>query len=130
MNDAAYRVEKKRARDAAEKIAGQKANNDRLFKRTRYNPLVNQVKDAMKRGNKGLKAGRVGGGNSPTKGTIIIEKWIDYRKKYGVGYCLNNGSVGVWFNNNTRILLHPDKVSMFSRYVSIILLKELNSIAL
>jgi len=104
QTDAAYRVEKKRAREAAEKNPSQKPNNDRLFKRTRYNPLVNQMK-------KGLKAGRAGGGeHSPNKSEkIIIEKWIDYRKKYGVGYCLNNGSVGVWFNDNTRILLHPDK---------------------
>jgi polo-like kinase 1 len=103
--DIALRAEKKRARGISDKNASQKAQNERLFKRTRYNPLVNQKKVATK----GLKSGRVGGEQSSNKCGIIIEKWIDYRKKYGVGYCLNNGSVGVWFNDNTRILLHPDK---------------------
>jgi len=103
--DTANRVDKKRARETGAKNPTQKAQNERLSKRTRLNPLV----DAMKRGSKGLKSARVGGEEASNKNAVIIEKWIDYRKKYGVGYCLNNGSIGVWFNDNTRILLHPDK---------------------
>jgi len=101
----AAKVDKKRAREAGDKNPGKKAQSERIAKRTRLNPLVN----AMKRGSKGLKSARVGGGKPSNKEAVIIEKWIDYRKKYGVGYCLNNGCVGVWFNDNTRILLHPDK---------------------
>jgi len=100
ITNAPYRVDKKRALETGDKNPSQKPSNVRLFKR---------MKVAMKRGSKGQKPGRIGGGQLKNKSAIIIEKWIDYRKKYGVGYCLNNGCVGVWFNDNTRILLHPDK---------------------
>jgi len=101
----AAKVDKKRVRETGDKNPGKKTQSERIAKRTRLNPLVN----AMKRGSKGLKSARVGGDQPSNKDAVIIEKWIDYRKKYGVGYCLNNGCVGVWFNDNTRILLHPDK---------------------
>jgi len=102
---AACLAEKKRPRDTD---PSQKKYMERLFKRTKYNPLVNQMKAAMKRGSKGQKITQ-SGAEKLAKKNVIIQKWIDYRKKYGVGYSLNNGSVGVWFNDNTRILLHPDK---------------------
>jgi len=93
------RVNNKRLRETGVKNPSHKPQNERLFKR---------MKVAMKLESKGLKAGCTGG-EPANKNTIIIEKWIDYRKKYGIGYSLNNGCVGVWFNDNTRILLHPDK---------------------
>ena len=30
--------------------------------------------------------------------------WVDYSKKYGIGYMLNDGSVGVYFNDGSKIL--------------------------
>jgi len=109
QSEAACLAEKKRPRDTDGKNPSQKNYMERLFKRTKYNPLVNQMKAAIKRGSKGEKIARLGAEQLPKKNAIIIQKWIDYRKKYGVGYSLNNGSVGVWFNDNTRILLHPNK---------------------
>ena len=37
-----------------------------------------------------------------------ISKWVDYSEKYGLGYQLSDNSVGVLFNDNTRILLAAD----------------------
>ncbi|KAM3141863.1 hypothetical protein pb186bvf_005949 [Paramecium bursaria] len=40
-----------------------------------------------------------------TEPTIFLKKWVDYSSKYGLGYLLNNGQVGVYFNDCTKILL-------------------------
>ena len=37
-----------------------------------------------------------------------ISKWVDYTDKYGVGYQLCDNSVGVYFNDATRIVLLAD----------------------
>ena len=36
-----------------------------------------------------------------------VTKWVDYSSKYGLGYLLNNGNIGVYFNDYTKILLNP-----------------------
>lgn len=38
---------------------------------------------------------------------IYVNKWVDYSTKYGLGYLLNNGNIGVYFNDYTKILLNP-----------------------
>ncbi|KAJ3154014.1 Cell cycle serine/threonine-protein kinase cdc5/MSD2 [Geranomyces variabilis] len=40
---------------------------------------------------------------------VFISKWIDYSNKYGVGYHLRGGSVGVYFNDSTSLILAADK---------------------
>ena len=37
-----------------------------------------------------------------------MKKWVDYSSKYGLGYLLNNGSTGVFFNDSSKILLSQD----------------------
>ena len=37
---------------------------------------------------------------------IWIKKWADYSSKYGLGYLLSNGNAGVFFNDNTTIILN------------------------
>jgi len=39
---------------------------------------------------------------------LWVVKWLDYASKYGVGYILSDGSIGVYFNDSTKILLVPD----------------------
>jgi polo-like kinase 1 len=34
-----------------------------------------------------------------------IAKWVDYSDKYGIGYTLCDNSVGVLFNDNTKLVL-------------------------
>ena len=41
-----------------------------------------------------------------------IAKWVDYSDKYGLGYQMSDGSVGVLFNDQTRLLL------AYNEYVS------------
>eukprot|EP00842_Homolaphlyctis_polyrhiza_P003477 jgi/Hompol1/412/HPOL_003644-RA len=41
----------------------------------------------------------------PTHPDTFITKWIDYSNKYGLGYQLRDGSVGVYFNDSTSIIL-------------------------
>jgi len=36
---------------------------------------------------------------------IHCKKWIDYTSKYGLGYVLSNGAVGVFFNDATKIII-------------------------
>ena len=40
---------------------------------------------------------------------VFITKWIDYSNKYGFGFQLSDRSVGVLFNDNTRISYSADR---------------------
>jgi len=42
---------------------------------------------------------------------IWVTKWVDYSSKYGLGYQMNNGTIGVFFNDATKILLGRDESS-------------------
>jgi len=51
------------------------------------------------------------GGNLPLPDErVFIVSWVDYCNKYGMGYALTDGSVGVHFNDSTTLVLSPDKV--------------------
>jgi len=39
---------------------------------------------------------------------LWVTKWVDYSSKYGVGYILSDGSIGVYFNDSTKIILVND----------------------
>lgn len=39
-----------------------------------------------------------------------MRKFIDYSSKYGLGYMLSNGSSGVFFNDSTKIIMHPKQL--------------------
>lgn len=41
---------------------------------------------------------------------VFIVSWVDYCNKYGMGYALTDGSVGVHFNDSTSMVLAPDKM--------------------
>ena len=45
--------------------------------------------------------------NLVLKKEIWVTKWVDYSNKYGLGYILNNGNIGVYFNDTTKIILNP-----------------------
>lgn len=40
---------------------------------------------------------------------VFIVSWVDYCNKYGMGYALTDGSVGVHFNDSTTLILSADK---------------------
>ena len=39
---------------------------------------------------------------------LCITKWVDYSNKYGFGFHLSDSSIGILFNDNTRMLLNSD----------------------
>ena len=39
----------------------------------------------------------------------FIVSWVDYCNKYGMGYAFTDGSVGVYFNDSTHMVLSADK---------------------
>ncbi|KAJ7095196.1 kinase-like domain-containing protein [Mycena belliarum] len=41
---------------------------------------------------------------------VFIVSWVDYCNKYGMGYALTDGSVGVHFNDSTSMVLSCDKI--------------------
>jgi polo-like kinase 1 len=41
-----------------------------------------------------------------TKAWVV--RYVDYTSKYGLGYLLNTGAAGVYFNDSTKIVLSPD----------------------
>jgi hypothetical protein len=38
----------------------------------------------------------------------LVERFVDFSSKYGLGYKLSNGSYGVHFNDSTKLITHPD----------------------
>ena len=45
---------------------------------------------------------------------IWVTRWVDYSTKYGISYMLSNAQIGVYFNDNTKIIQDGDKI--FSYY--------------
>lgn len=42
------------------------------------------------------------------KYNVWVTKWVNYSEKYGIGYILSNGSIGVYFNDLTKLVLDPN----------------------
>ena len=53
--------------------------------------------------------GAIDGFSAPQKtasgNEIRVKKWVDYSSKYGLGYLLSNGQVGIYFNDSTKIIV-------------------------
>ena len=39
---------------------------------------------------------------------VWVTQWVDYSAKYGLGYLMSNGSVGVYFNDSSKIVMASD----------------------
>merc|ERR1719160_2366964 len=37
-----------------------------------------------------------------------VSRWVDYSSKYGIGYVLSDGAIGVYFNDSTKAVLEPE----------------------
>ncbi len=46
------------------------------------------------------------------KKDVVILEYVDYSSKYGVGYLLSDNCYGVFFNDSTKILFHPELQTM------------------
>ena len=45
----------------------------------------------------------------PSMGVLMVTRWVDYSNKYGIGYQLSNGNVGVYFNDATKMIISQDE---------------------
>ncbi|KAG9289776.1 hypothetical protein G9A89_015356 [Geosiphon pyriformis] len=85
-----------------------------------YNSLV-QAFESYANGNALLSESRVNAttpavfvnnwiipGQKPTSPPVFISKWMDYSHKFGLGYELTDGSIGLHLNDNTTLILSPD----------------------
>ena len=52
---------------------------------------------------------------------VFIVSWVDYCNKYGMGYALTDGSVGVHFNDSTTLILSPDKKYVLRLHISYVM---------
>ena len=56
-----------------------------------------------------VKNNKVIDGKSATKSAdVYVKKWVDYSSKYGLGYYLSNNCSGVFFNDCTKVIYHPE----------------------
>jgi polo-like kinase 1 len=46
--------------------------------------------------------------SAQSKQKVWVTTWVDYSAKYGLGYMLSNGAVGVYFNDSTKMILSSD----------------------
>lgn len=35
---------------------------------------------------------------------FFVKQWVDYSTKYGIGYILNSDCIGVYFNDNSKLV--------------------------
>ncbi|KXS15147.1 Pkinase-domain-containing protein [Gonapodya prolifera JEL478] len=49
---------------------------------------------------------------------VFVSKWIDVSHKYGLGYQLTNGCVGVYFNDDSSLLVSPNNTHLEYLYYS------------
>ena len=56
--------------------------------------------------------------NKSNRRTMCVTKWVDYSNKYGFGFQLSNNSVGILFNDNTRMMLAEDSTCVTHFLVS------------
>lgn len=47
------------------------------------------------------------------KPSVWVAKWVDYSSKYGMGYVLSNGAVGVLFNDGTKVALSLPQCAIY-----------------
>ncbi|CAG8624897.1 5083_t:CDS:10 [Ambispora gerdemannii] len=47
---------------------------------------------------------------APAPPAVFITKWIDYSTKFGIGYELTDGSVGMYLNDKSTLVLSPDEL--------------------
>jgi len=55
-------------------------------------------------GNDNIKGGLL----SNNLNDVYCIKWHDYSNKYGIGYILSDGNIGVYFNDSTKIIYKPN----------------------
>ena len=75
--------------------------------------LTDQLSDMLKLIHRTNRTRNVEEAEDPAASPIFwISKWVDYTEKYGIGYQLCDNSIGVLFNDLTRIVLQSDETNL------------------
>jgi hypothetical protein len=45
----------------------------------------------------------------PVAPKVFVVSWLDYCNKYGMGFAMTDGSLGVHFNDSHSLVLSPGK---------------------
>ena len=48
------------------------------------------------------------GSNRKKSGEVWVKKWVDYSSKYGLGYYFSNDAIGVYFNDQSKMIIDPN----------------------
>ena len=59
-------------------------------------------------------AGSAEGAGPSCTPPLYVDKWVDYSAKYGLGYLLSDGRVGVYFNDASKAILHSAASTAFT----------------
>ena len=93
-------IEDMLAKDVNQKLAQQPFNST-----TMSNADFGKSGAIISKQNKDPFGSRIGNvGDESVNNEIYVKKWVDYSSKYGLGYLLSNGNVGVFFNDCTKII--------------------------
>lgn len=97
---------KKMIEDMLAKDAIQKPPQQMITSTTNSNIDFAKSGTALSKNTKGPFGSQLGSGPSEENlnNEIYVKKWVDYSSKYGLGYLLSNGNVGVFFNDCTKII--------------------------
>jgi len=66
-----------------------------------------KTQTASNLGSTGAFTGYSRGTTAIANNEVWVTKWVDYSSKYGLGYILSNGTSGVFFNDNTKVITDP-----------------------
>jgi len=66
-----------------------------------------KTQTASNLGSTGAFTGYSRGTTAIANNEVWVTKWVDYSSKYGLGYILSNGTSGVFFNDNTKVIADP-----------------------
>lgn len=50
---------------------------------------------------------------------VYVKKWVDYSSKYGLGFMMSDESVGVFFNDNSKICCKGEQVLYMNKDLSL-----------
>eukprot|EP01122_Echinamoeba_exundans_P006471 TRINITY_DN182_c0_g1_i2.p1 TRINITY_DN182_c0_g1~~TRINITY_DN182_c0_g1_i2.p1 ORF type:complete len:748 (+),score=163.20 TRINITY_DN182_c0_g1_i2:157-2244(+) len=98
----------KRVREQYKQVSSRMANEPRMIKELheRLESFISQLK-----GDKASPSRRRSSRGSITPALrkhVWIVKWVDYSQKYGLGYQFCDGTIGVSFNDASKMVLNPD----------------------
>ena len=97
-------------------MAPLRASSNNPIAGSRKNLYMPHVQSPMVANPEEMFAPRLFAGKSSLPEAWVV-KWIDYSSKYGIGYALSNGRIGVYFNDATKMVFSNSSNSRNVEYL-------------